>query len=51
MSQERTPWLFVKRLERWSPLAAVKPMLMPSAHGECCELPRGSDGPDVQARR
>lgn len=51
MSQQRTPWMFVKRLERWSPLAAVKPMLTPCQPGECCELPREGDGPDVQARR
>lgn len=51
MSAEKTPWLFVKRLERWSPLAAVKPMLAPVAHGECCELPREGDDPDFQARR
>lgn len=50
MKNERTPWMFVKRLERWSPLAAVKPMLTPVAVGECCELPRGNNGPDVQAR-
>lgn len=48
---ERMPWMLMKRLERWSPLAAVKPMLLPVSRGECCELPQRSDGPDVQARR
>lgn len=48
MNPDRKPWLFMKRLERWSPLAAVKPMLAPMAPGETSTDP---DGPDVQARR
>lgn len=48
MNPDRKPWLFMKRLERWSPLADVKPMLAPMAPGE---RPSQGDDPDVQARR
>jgi hypothetical protein len=34
MNPDKKPWLFLKRLERWSPLAAVRPMLAPMAPGE-----------------
>ena len=37
MNPERKPWLFLKRLERWSPLAAVRPMLTPLAADEQVE--------------
>lgn len=47
MDPDKKPWLFLKRLERWSPLAAVRPMLTPTAPGE--RRPQ-TDGPDLQAR-
>jgi hypothetical protein len=48
MNDDRKPWLFMKRLQRWSPLADVRPMLAPMAPGE--QSPE-ADGPDAQARR
>ena len=31
MSPDRKPWLYMKRLDSWNPLAAVRPMLRPEA--------------------
>ena len=44
MDEPRKPWLFVKRLKTWNPLAAVRPMLAPMAPGEQGE---GSTEPHV----
>lgn len=48
MNPDRKPWLFVRRLDRWNPLAAVRPMLAPMAPGE---LPPEASGPDSPPRR
>jgi hypothetical protein len=34
MNPDRKPWLYMKRLDRWNPLAAIRPMLSPRATDE-----------------
>jgi hypothetical protein len=37
MNPDKKPWLFLKRLETWSPLAAVRPMLIPAVNETIAE--------------
>jgi hypothetical protein len=34
MSPDRKPWLYMKRLDRWNPLASVRGLLSPAASDE-----------------
>lgn len=46
MTQERKPWLFVKRLQSWNPLLSIKPLLAPPAPGD---LPASAAEPEPGA--